>query len=158
MNLRVIAGAGAVLLAAAFGVASATTGAGAGTRSGTLHLISTSFSINSTTQPVMVLGPINAKGTDHQIDDNHDRFQFAKGSLFVRHHASSDHDSIDKKNCVFSELETGTYTITGGSGAYAHAHGYGSYQTHFIGQGCSQNKPPVMGAVIIDASGPFTLG
>ncbi len=157
MNLRIIAGTGAVVLATAFGVGSATMDAGAGTRSGTLHLISASYNINSNTQPVEVFGPINAKGTDHVLNNN-DRFDFPDGSLYVRHHPSSDHSSYDAKNCVFSQVESGTYTVVKGTGAYAKAHGYGSYDAFFIGEGCSQNKPPVLSAVTINASGPLTLG
>src|SRR4051812_43365891 len=111
MKIRLIAGAAAILAAGGFVAGSTASGAGAGTRSGTLHLIASSMSLESSRIPTVVMGPITAKGFDQPVDDNHDVFTFPKGKLFVRHHPSSTHQEIDRKNCVESDVETGTYTI-----------------------------------------------
>ena len=158
MRGRTIAGLTSVLALTVFGVGSAAVGAGAGTRSGTEHFVSTSQSINSNTSVVQAFGPISGTGKDVQLNNNHDRFTFKNGSFIVTHHASSDLQSQDRKNCVFVQTEQGRYQIGQGTGAYKNVHGNGVYNFQVIGQGCDQNKPPAEGSIVIMAAGPITLG
>ncbi len=157
MKVRAIAGGAAILLAGAVGVGVAATGAGGATRSGTQHFFITANTPDGA-QSVQAIGPIVAKGRDRILDDNHDRFEFPNGTITVRHHISSSHESIDDKNCVFDGTETGTFTIVKATGAYAKVRGYGSYQAHFIAAACHEDRPPTALMGHVDASGPITLG
>src|SRR5262249_32891527 len=88
------------------------------------------------------LRPVRGRGDDVVVDEHHDRFVFAKGSVNLAHHITSQHDSFDGPTCVFQHVEQGTYTIAGGTGAYAHAQGNGTYDLKVLGQGCDEHQPP----------------
>ncbi len=156
MRVRTIVGAASVIAATAFAVGSAPVSAG--TRTGTEHFVSTSSSATSNRKPVQAFGPISGVGTDIQLGNNHDRFEFSNGSFIVTHHGSSDLHSVDRKNCVFVQTEQGRYELGQGTGAFKNLHGNGTYDYQVIGQGCAQTGPPQQFSVVIEAAGPLTLG
>jgi hypothetical protein len=106
---------------------------------------------------VEAIGPLSAVGRDIQTTNTRDHFVFPHGALQVVHHATNDRQHYDSKTCVFSELTTGTYKITGGTGAYTHAHGSGTFTALAVGQGCQKNKPPTSFVLVIEAHGPLAL-
>lgn len=110
---------------------------------------------DATTQTVIAVGPIHARGTDTVVDDNDDIFTFAGGTLRVHHVAKHTHDSFDPVTCYGTSRETGTYRVTGGTGHYAHAHGHGTYRVDVTFVGCDENAPPEIFMLVVHAHGPL---
>ena len=112
-------------------------------------------------QPTVdAIGPLNAVGHDDQVGNVRDRFVFPDGALRVVHHATTDRQHFDAETCVFSEVTSGTYTISGGTGSYAHAQGSGTFNALAVGHGapgCKKNKPPSSFVLVIEAHGPLSL-
>jgi hypothetical protein len=130
--------------------------ASAQAKSGTEHFLALSNSGTSKRYTLIGLGPIHARGVDIQLTGTKDRFKFPAGSLLVKHNPKHDHNTIDRKTCLFTYTESGTYKITGGTGAYKTAAGHGTYAVNVIGIGCSQKKPAKLLQFQLRASGPLT--
>ena len=119
-------------------------------------LLQTSPADNAT--PIVIAtGPVHARGTDVQVTNTKDRFVFPKGALIVLHHAKHSKDTFDPVTCYGTHTESGVYQVAGGTRAYDGAHGYGSYALRISFVGCSQNQPPDVFSLRIDASGPLWL-
>ena len=106
---------------------------------------------------VVAAGPISATGTNVESTNHRGQFTFPDGTLTVNHRATTGKQTFDSRTCVFTNSETGTYTIIKGSGAYAHASGSGVYKSLVIGQGCDRNRPPTSFVFTIAAHGPLTV-
>jgi hypothetical protein len=122
------------------------------------HFLGLSTDPSDSAMPVIIAnGPIHARGVDHVISDTKDRFQFAKGAIFVTHKPSGSSSSSDPKTCLQRYKESGRYWVTGGAGAYADATGHGHYLVTVTAVGCSQNNPPKVFMLTIRAAGPLTF-
>jgi hypothetical protein len=110
-----------------------------------------------TPSAVLGFGAIHARGTDKVISGTKDKFVFPKGSITVVHTRKTHHQSADKTTCYFTEHESGTFKITGGTRAYAGASGSGSYTASVNLVGCSRTKPPSLFMIQIHAAGSVTL-
>lgn len=151
-NLRRI-----VLLAAAIGLAVVGLAAPAGARaSGTEHLVALTNNPNAHVLTLVGKGPIHAAGKDVQLSSTKDRFKFPNGSLLIKHKPKKHHQTMDKKTCLFTFTEHGTYKVVSGTGAYKNASGHGHYVASVIGVGCSQSKPPNPFQQKIVATGPLS--
>jgi hypothetical protein len=106
--------------------------------------------------PLIGTGPIHAAGTDVQVNDNRDRFVFPKGTLRIKHHAKSSHESFDPKTCLGTFSERGVYKVTSGTGAYSDVSGHGRYKVQGYFIGCDDNDPSNVLSVTIRAHGPLS--
>ena len=147
------------LLAVALGVlALSTSTAAAGSSSAqTQHLLLLQTDVNAPAPIAIAAGPIHARGTDKVIDATHDVFVFPAGSIKVRHTPTWHKDAFDRKTCLGTSRETGTYTVSGRSGAYKNAQGHGTYTVLVSFVGCNQNAAPEVFELRITASGPLSL-
>lgn len=149
LGVSVLAAAGLVSMAAASSASSATP---------TERFIG--LNNNPTTNGVQVVvanGPIHARGKDVVVSAHVDRFVFPKGSVKVRHHATSNHQTHDRVTCYGTFTQTGTYRVIGGTGAYAGATGHGAYTVRARFVGCSQHRPPHPFQLVLRAEGPLHL-
>jgi hypothetical protein len=103
--------------------------------------------------PVAGFGPIHAKGTDKVLTPHRDRFIFPKGSVVVRHSKTSQSQHYDKANCYGRFTETGTWKVVRGTRTYRQASGGGTYRVKGQLIGCSQNRPPKVFQLQINAVG-----
>ena len=87
------------------------------------------FSISGTDTggTVYASGPISGSGRDKVLGENADKFTFAKGSVLVSHHATSQNQSFDPRTCLGQFTESGTYSLSSGTGAYKGVTGSGTY-------------------------------
>jgi len=108
-------------------------------------------------QTVVAAGPISATGVDMQTGAHRDNFVFPDGTLKVRHQKLTERQTFDRRTCVGTFTETGTYVITRGTGAYVHVTGSGRYKASGVFQGCDESAPPTSFSVTIQAHGPLTL-
>jgi hypothetical protein len=93
---------------------------------------------------------------DKSLNDDRDRLVLDDGSLLIATNAKTD-ANFDPATRVTRLVETGTYTVVGGSGAYRHAQGHGTYETHLLAHGCSQDRPSASYLLTIEASGPLSV-
>jgi hypothetical protein len=121
------------------------------------HFTAVSTSVNGPTT-VVAAGPIAAAGTDVESGHHRGVFSFPDGTLTIKHQAVTGRQTFDSRTCVFTDSQTGTYTIVKGTGAYAHVSGSGDFKSLVIGQGCDRNQPPTSFVLTIAAHGPLTLG
>jgi hypothetical protein len=121
------------------------------------HFVAVQTSLDGPTT-VVAAGPISANGTDVEATNHRGQFTFPDGTLTVKHQVVSGKQTFDSRTCVFTNSESGTYTIVKGTGAYAHASGSGVYKAFVIGQGCVRDQPPTSFAFTIQGQGPLSLG
>jgi hypothetical protein len=125
---------------------------GTTTSSGTQHflIVQTAETGNP---PVVATGPIHARGTDIQVNDNRDRFVFPDGALRVRHKATTSRESFDPTTCLGRFSESGTFTIVDGTKAYKNVTGGGTYHVRGYFIGCDEGDPSNVVSIVITASG-----
>lgn len=156
-GLRVWGAVGASVLATA-GLLSAAAVSSASSATPTERFIglNNNPSVNGV-QVVVANGPIHARGKDVVVSAHVDRFVFPKGSVKVRHHATSNRQHHDRVTCFGTFTQDGTYRIVGGTGAYAGATGHGDYTVHAQFVGCSRTRPPHPFQLVLRAKGPLNL-
>jgi hypothetical protein len=145
-------------LATAFGltIATALPGVAGASAPPIEHFTAVQTSVNGP-QTVVAAGPISATGTDVESSNRKGQFSFPDGTLTVKHQTVTSRQTFDSRTCVFTDSETGTYTIIGGTGAYAHVSGSGQFKTLIVGQGCERNQPPTSFVLTISAHGPISV-
>lgn len=102
-------------------------------------------------------GPIHALGKDIVLSAHKDRFKYPNGSLIIVHRRSGKPTQhFDKKSCLATFHEEGTYRIARATGAYKGTTGSGKYEASGKIIGCSPKKPPLVFQQEVEASGPLT--
>jgi hypothetical protein len=145
-----------VLLLPLLGVA--TPASAAAVHSGTQHFLALSSNPAANSNTLIGTGPIHARGKDTQTGANTDVFAFPAGKLKITHKAKGiTKDHFDPATCLDTTVETGTYTITGGTGAYAKAKGHGTYALSVLAVGCSTTQLPDPFQLTIRAVGPISF-
>jgi hypothetical protein len=132
-------------------------GSGAGASSAPIQYFTGVQTSPNGPQRVIAAGLISATGTDTVLGNHRDTFSFPKGTLTVRHEPTQHREAFDRRTCVFTFTESGTYVIARGTGAYSHVTGSGVYRARGVGQGCEQNAPPDSFVLTIEAEGPLSL-
>ena len=122
----------------------------------TEHIVAVQTSADGPTN-ILAAGPVTGTGVDNPANDNRDRLVFDDGALVIDHKAAKTDAHFDPATCVGHVVESGTYTVVGGTGAYRHARGNGTYKTNLVMQGCDQNKPPAIYLLTIQAEGPLSV-
>ena len=120
------------------------------------HLVAVQTSADGPTN-IVAAGPVTGVGVDKTIGDTRDRLVFDDGALVVDHKAAKTDAHFDPATCVTHVVESGTYTVVGGTGAYRHARGNGTYMTNLVAQGCDKNEPPATYLLTIQADGPLSV-
>lgn len=115
----------------------------------------------SSTPSIIAHGVFTAGGVDHQ--GKLDRVVFPNGTFTITHKKGTGTSHFNKKTCLMTISQTGTYTLSGGTGAYAGISGHGTYRLSILAVGarsggtCSETAPPVAFQQLIRASGPVHL-
>ena len=167
-NHRLLAAAGSMLAAGAIALsgivaaAAAPHAAQAGT-SGIEHFQIMSTSATATKDTVIAHGVFTAGGVDISTSNTRDTFKFPNGTIRIRHSAGTGPQSFNRRTCLLTVHQHGTYRLLGGTGKYAGISGHGRFRLDVLAVGarshgkCTQNKPPVALEQIVRASGPVHL-
>ena len=83
------------------------------------------------TAKVIASGVFTASGTD-VMGSKVDRLVFKGGSFKVRHSAGKGPQSVNRKTCLFTSNQHGTYTIFGGTGSLKGISGHGTYRVSIL--------------------------
>ena len=168
LRTRLLAAAGSMLAAGALalsGIAAAAAAphaAQAGT-SGIERFQIMSTSANAIRDTVIAHGVFTAGGVDITTSNTTDTFKFPNGTIRVRHSAGTGPQCFNRRTCLLTVHQHGTYTLVGGTGKYAGISGHGRFHLDILAVAarshgkCDQNKPPAAFELIIRASGPVHL-
>jgi hypothetical protein len=154
--------AGAIALSGIVAAAAAPHAAQAGA-SGIEHFQIMSTSATAAKDTVIAHGVFTAGGVDIAISNTTDRFKFPNGTIKVRHSPGTGPQSFNRRTCLFTAHQHGTYTLVSGTGKYAGISGHGRYKLDILAVGarshgkCTQKKPPVTFELIVRAAGPVHL-
>jgi hypothetical protein len=152
-----------VVLVAALGLAACSSG----TTTGTQTISGSSTNLSSSTLPVTATGVVSTTGS-LPLDTSSLSIviKFAAGDLDLTHSKGTmPPPVVNTANCSASQVETGTYTVTGGTGKFSGATGHGDFKISFAGVfpktsgACTitQSSTPVSGTMAFRASGPLTV-
>ena len=139
----------------------------AGTTDGHHHLrpeVFTLFMSSNVPQgDVNAFGPVHGRhGTDTQVSDTLDVFNFRAGSVNVYHSPPpTSAPKIDYRACTATQFQKGHWRFAGGTGKYRHAIGWGHFKLKFfavlkrVNHKCdtNPNHEPKYFQVVVIASG-----
>jgi len=166
LRTRLLAAAGSMLAAGALalsGIVAAAAAPSSSGASGIEHFQAMSTSETSTTTTVIARGVFTAGGVDITTSNTTDTFKFPNGTIRVRHSPGTGPQSFNRRTCLLTVHQHGTYRLLGGTGKYAGISGHGRYRLDILAVAarshgkCTQNKPPAAFELIIRASGPVHL-
>ena len=123
-----LAAAGTIAVTGLTAASAAPAAAGA---SGTQNFQIMSTSGTARTAKVIASGLFTASGTD-VMGSKVDRLVFKGGSFRVRHSAGKGPQSVNRKTCLFTSNQHGTYTIFGGTGSLKGISGHGTYRVSIL--------------------------
>lgn len=102
-------------------------------------------------------GPIHALGKDIVLTAHKDRFKYPNGSLIIVHRRSGKPTQhFDKKSCLGTFHEEGTYKIARATGAYRGTTGSGKYEASGKIIACNPKKRPLLFQQEVEAAGPLS--
>jgi hypothetical protein len=154
MRFRRTAAAAAATALAVIGVAASTVPADAQARDrGAQSFTIVSNDPEAATPAVFADGVIDARGVDVVINDNRDRFVFARGAIVVTHRATFNRERCNRDNGLGHFTERGTYRIVNGTRAYEGASGRGTYVVRGTFADCRLNAAPALFQLTIQADG-----
>ncbi len=153
------AAAGALCLAAVVAGTSVTAASASTTASKTEHFRFMSTSASSSMASAIAWGAFTAGGT---INTNSGLVRFPHGTFRAIHHRTSSVAQLNRRSCLFTAVEHGTYRLGHGTGRYRHISGHGQYTSRVRAvlarnsKGkCSQSRPPRAFQQVINAWGPL---
>jgi hypothetical protein len=153
------AAATAVWLAVPAGAAPAASSAGTGTEHFQFMTTSTSFS----PVRVIVFGVFTTAGRISHTVGNVDTLAFPGGTFKIAHSKGIGSTTVNKKTCLVTTRQRGTYKVFGGTGKYAGISGHGTAHLNILAIAarsrgkCTMTKPPLALQLIVRQSGPVTL-
>jgi hypothetical protein len=112
---------------------------------------------------VIASGVFTAPGIDHEGRHNLATFVFANGTIKIKHSAGKGSQHFDRRTCLLTVNQHGTYKLVSGTGRYAGISGRGRYQLSILAIGakangkCTNTGTPVALEQLIRASGPVRL-
>jgi hypothetical protein len=124
---------------------------------------------NAPVVPLKAYGVVDAYGTINLGGPTNGRstLYFHAGNLRVKHtQTRSTKPSFNLKSCVFSQVESGVYTVVGGTGKFYGAKGNGKYVVDFTVKfarlkngkcNTSQSAVPIGGKISFLAYGPLSV-
>jgi hypothetical protein len=131
---------------------------------GTEHfqLMTTSATSNKAT--IIGHGSVfTAGGVDVQGNTT-DTARFPNGTFKIHHSPGHGPQTFNKRTCLLTINQRGTYTLDHGTGHFKGISGHGKYHVLILAIGarnanhkCSQRKPPRVFQQVIQAQGPVTL-
>jgi hypothetical protein len=153
------------LLAAAIGLAACSSSPTVTT--GTLTIAGTTTNVNASSLPVTTSGVVSTTGSvPLNTSSDHIVLKFKDGDLDVTHSAGTmPPPVVNTAKCSASQVNAGTYKVTGGTGSFDGATGHGDFKISFSGVFAktngvckiTQSSTPISGSMTFDASGPLTL-
>jgi hypothetical protein len=166
IHVRLLAAAGSMLAAGAIalsGTLAATAAPSNSSASGIEHFQAMSTDPTGAKTTVIAHGVFTAGGVDITTSNTRDTFKFPNGTIRVRHSAGTGPQSFNRRTCLITVHQHGTYTLLGGTGKYAGISGHGRFRVDVLAVAarshgkCTQSKPPAAFELIIRASGPVHL-
>jgi hypothetical protein len=128
--------------------------------SGAEHFQLMTTSVTSDKATVIATGAFTAGGVD-QGGSRVDKLVFPGGSFKIRHSAGHGTQKFDRRSCLNTIRQHGTYKLGHGTGKFAGISGHGRYRVSIMfvaarnaNGTCSQRKPAVAFEQIIRAHGP----
>jgi hypothetical protein len=113
---------------------------------------------------VIATGVFTAGGVDITRTAATDIFKFPGGTISVTHHSVHVTKAFNRKTCLFTGTDYGTYKLTGGTGEYAGISGSGRALSHVIGVAardakgrCSLTLAPIAFQFVTNSHGPVRL-
>ena len=132
--------------------------------SGIEHFQAMSTSATARPGSLIATGVFTAGGIDIVKGSKTDKFQFPGGSFTVIHHAVHTKQALNKKTCLFTLSQRGTYKLSRGTGRYARISGSGKYVLHILAISarlssgrCTFMLLPRTWQQVITAQGPVRL-
>jgi hypothetical protein len=151
------AAAGTLCLAAVVAGTSVTATSASTTASNIEHFRFVSTSASSPRASAIAWGAFTAGGT---INTNSGLIRFPRGTFRAIHHRTSSVAQLNRKSCLFTAVEHGTYRLAHGTGRYRHIGGGGKYTSRVRAvlarnsKGkCSQSRLPRAFQQVINAWG-----
>ncbi|MGO8885945.1 MAG: hypothetical protein ACLQI7_20075 [Streptosporangiaceae bacterium] len=132
--------------------------------SGIEHFQAMTTSATARPGSLIATGVFTAGGIDIVKGSKTDKFKFPGGSFTVRHHAVHTKQALNKKTCLFTLSQRGTYKLSRGTGGYARISGSGKYVLHILAISarlssgrCTFMLLPRTWQQVITAQGPVRL-
>jgi hypothetical protein len=125
-----------------------------------------SMTTSGTATQISVIGNgvFTAAGVDITRSATTDIFKFPGGTISVSHHSGHVTKAFNRKTCLFTGTDYGTYKLTGGTGEYAGISGSGTAVSHVIGVAardakgrCSMTLAPIAFQFVTSSHGPVKL-
>jgi hypothetical protein len=95
----------------------------------TEHFRIISTSAPTAKQSVIATGAFTAGGSEI-IGQTHDKAYLYRGTFRITRHITHKSAPVPPKNCIVTETERGTYTLSDGTGRYKGLRGSGSFSLH----------------------------
>lgn len=150
--------AGTLSLAAVVAGASVTAASASTVATKTEHFRFMTTSASSPRASAIAWGAFTAGGT---INTNSGLVRFPHGTFRAAHHRTSSASQLNRKSCLFTVVEHGTYRLGHGTGRYRHISGGGKYTNRIRAvlarnsKGkCAQSRLPRAFQEVINAWGP----
>jgi len=126
------------------------------------HSMTTSGTANQISE--IATGVFTAGGVDITRSATTDIFKFPVGTIYITHHSVHHTIAFNRRTCLFTGTDYGTYKLTGGTGEYAGISGSGKAVSHVIGVAardakgrCSLTRAPVAFQFVTSGHGPVKL-
>jgi hypothetical protein len=162
--LLIVTIAGAIAVSGATAASAASPGTVRSLASGTEHFHYMTTSATSSKASIIATGVFTGGGVDTS-GKTADTVTFPRGTFKINHPgATHGKQTLNPRTCLFTDSETGSYTLGGGTGAYAGISGHGTAVITILAVTarnsagkCSMTLPPAAWQQVINASGPVHL-